>query len=79
MSAYEEFYREKRAVDALLQEGYIIAGINEVMEGMELRFRKRIAESPHSPEPAYVELLLLTADARKYVSNLIFSQQQKQA
>ncbi len=74
MSAYEEYAREKRVVDALLQEGYVIAGTSEELEGMELRFRKRLADSP---EPATAQLLLLTADARKYVSNLIFAEQQK--
>ncbi|TFE23192.1 hypothetical protein [Cohnella luojiensis] len=77
MSAYEEFAREKRAVDALLQDGFVIVGTSEELEGMELRFRKRLAGSTESPEPVYAKLLLLTADARKYVSNLIFSEQQK--
>jgi hypothetical protein len=73
MSAYEEFAREKRAIDTLLQEGYLIVAINEVLEGMEILFKKR------PPESNDAQLLLLTADARKYVSNLIFSQQKKQA
>jgi hypothetical protein len=73
MSAYEDFAREKRAVDTLIQEGYLIATVNEVLEGMAILFKKR------PPESEEAQLLLLTADARKYVSNLIFSQQKKQA
>jgi hypothetical protein len=44
-----------------------------VLEGMEILFKKRPTESDEA------QLLLLTADARKYVTNLIFSQQKKQA
>jgi hypothetical protein len=73
MSAYEEYAKEKRAVDTLLQDDYLIAAVNEVLEGMEILFKKR------PPESDEAQLLLLTADARKYVSNLIFSQQIKQA
>jgi hypothetical protein len=73
MSAYEEYTKEKRQVDTLLQDGYLIAAINEVLEGMEILFKKQ------PPESDEAQLLLLTADARKYVSNLIFSQQKKQA
>lgn len=68
MSAYEEFYKEKQAVDALLLAGYSIVGINEIMDGMEILFKK-----PHPETPEKAQLLLLTADARKYVSNLVFS------
>lgn len=78
MSAYEEFAREKRAVDALLQDGYLIAGIDETLEGMEIRFEKRTSDAADANSDASkAKLLLLTADARKYVSNLIFSQQKQ--
>jgi hypothetical protein len=66
MSAYKEFYEEKQAVDAYLTAGFTIVSINEVLDGMEIRFKK---QPPDDSDEA--ELLLLTADARKYVSNLI--------
>ncbi|WP_372663600.1 hypothetical protein [Cohnella sp.] len=72
MSAYEEYYAEKQAVDAYLIAGFTIVGINEVLDGMEIRFKK---QPPDDPDEA--ELLLLTADARKYVSYLIFAQQKE--
>lgn len=69
MSAYEEYCEEKQAVDALLEDGFKIVGINEALDGMEIRFRKQ------PPESDEAQLLLLTADARKYVSNLIINKQ----
>jgi hypothetical protein len=71
MSAYAEYDKEKRTVDALLEDGFAIVSINEVLDGMEIRFRKL------PPECDEAQLLLLTADARKYVSNLIVSQQKQ--
>ncbi len=65
MSAYEEFYEEKQAVDAYLIAGFTIIGIKETLDGMVVRFRKQQSDADEA------ELVLLTADARKYVSNLI--------
>jgi hypothetical protein len=78
MSAYEEYAREKRAVDALLHEGYVIVGSEEELEGMKLKLCKR-PEPEETQEPVYAQLLLLTADARKYVSNLIVEELWKRA
>ncbi|MFC5470123.1 hypothetical protein ACFPPD_15550 [Cohnella suwonensis] len=99
MSAYEEFSRERRAIDSLIADGYVIVGSSEALEGMLLRFKKTAvgsegasasdgagsskepgapsAISAHDADP--VALLLLTADARKYASNLILSQLSNQA
>ncbi len=76
MSAFEEYAREKRAVDALLQDGYVIVSSGEQLEGMKLKFRRKLAETS---EPEFTQLLLLTANARKYVSNLIIAEQLKRA
>lgn len=72
MSAYGEFYKEKQAVDALLTAEFTIVSVSEILDGMEIQFKKQ-----HSETPEQAQLLLLTADARKYVSNLIFTQQKE--
>lgn len=72
MSAYEEVDKEKQEVDACLIAGFTIVGISEVLDGMEVRFKKQSLDDPDE-----AELLLLTADARKYVSNLIFTRQKE--
>jgi hypothetical protein len=50
MSAYEEFYEEKQAVDAYLTAGFTIVGINEVLDGMEIRFKKQPPDDPDEAE-----------------------------
>lgn len=77
MSAFEEFSRERRTIDSLLADGYTIVGTSEALEGMEVRFKKRAPDTNADSEPGIATLLLLTADARKYLSNLVFSQQQQ--
>ncbi|MBW5445531.1 hypothetical protein GE107_05570 [Cohnella sp. CFH 77786] len=66
MSAYEEYAQEVREVNALLASGFMIVGVTEGLEGMDVRFQGR------PPSSRTAELRLLTADARKYVSALIF-------
>ena len=73
MSASEEFWNEKQEIDALLNDGYLIARIEEDLGGTEVRFIK----SEPSPEQTERLLRLLTADARKYVVSLVFERQRK--
>jgi len=67
MSAFEEFDKERQEIDSLMQQGYSVAGIVEDLDGARVTFIRR------EPGGAPVELLLLTADARKHVTTLIFS------
>ncbi|KAA9008389.1 hypothetical protein F4V43_01160 [Paenibacillus spiritus] len=65
MSAYDDYAREKEAVDEQVSTGYAIAGIAEDLDGAVVRFVRG------EPAPAAAELRLLTADARKYVTTLL--------
>ncbi|WP_379156847.1 hypothetical protein [Paenibacillus sp. sgz5001063] len=67
MSAYAEFDKERQEVDALLQQGYSITGIHEDLDGAKVKFTS--SDSAKSS----LELLLLTADARKHVTTLLFA------
>ncbi|ASA24625.1 hypothetical protein [Paenibacillus donghaensis] len=67
MSAYEEFAKERQEVDELLFKGYRVAGILEDLDGAHITFARS------EPAPAAVELLLLTADGRKYVTTVLLS------
>ncbi|NGM82171.1 hypothetical protein G5B47_07070 [Paenibacillus sp. 7124] len=69
MSAYDEFAKEKQEIDALLDQGYTVTGMLETLDGAKVKF--------DGGEPGSVELLLLTADARKYVTTLVFAGLQK--
>lgn len=65
MSAFDEFAKEQGEVDGLLFKGYTIAGIQEDLDGARIKFVRG------EPAKSAVELLLLTADARKYVTTLV--------
>ncbi|CQR58777.1 hypothetical protein [Paenibacillus riograndensis] len=67
MSAYAEFDKERKEIDALLRQGYVVTGIHEDLNGARVKF----ANSKPGVSPA--ELLLLTADSRKYVTTLVFA------
>ncbi|WP_025706176.1 hypothetical protein [Paenibacillus graminis] len=67
MSAYAEFDKERQEIDTLLRQGYIITGIHEDLDGAGVKFKGS------KPGLSQVELLLLTADSRKYVTTLIFA------
>ncbi|WP_025688549.1 hypothetical protein [Paenibacillus zanthoxyli] len=71
MSAYDDFAKEKQEVDDLLLQGYTVTGMLETLDGAKVKFDQ---EEPGSES---VELLLLTADARKYVTTLVFAGLQK--
>lgn len=67
MSAFAEFDKERQAVDKLLMQGYGIVNIKEDLDGAVVTF----VRSGSDGDP--VRLLLLTADARKYVATAVFA------
>lgn len=69
MSAFAEFEQEKQQIDAILAQGYTIAAIQENLDGALLHF---IQSSSHAER---TQLQILTADARKYVTTLLFARQ----
>lgn len=69
MSAFVEFAREQQQIDDLLFKGYMITSIHEDLDGAHVKFIRA------EPAKSAVELLLLTADARKYVTTLIVAEQ----
>ena len=73
MSAFAEFAREQQEVDELLFKGYTIAGIQEDLDGARVVFVRG------GSAKGKMELLLLTADARKYVTTLVISGRQAAA
>jgi len=73
MSAYAEFAKEQQEIDELLFKGYSVSGIRENLDGAVVKFVRG------EPAPGAVELNLLTADARKYVTTLVFAVQQAEA
>ncbi|AKG36681.1 hypothetical protein [Paenibacillus durus] len=71
MSAYDDFAKEKQEIDDLLLQGYTVTGMLETLDGAKVKF------DGGEPGSESVELLLLTADARKYVTTLVFAGLQK--
>jgi len=67
MSAYEQFAKEQQGIDELLFQGYAITGIEENLDGARVQF------AGSEPSQGKLELLLLTADARKYVTTLLLA------
>ncbi|WP_019914881.1 hypothetical protein [Paenibacillus sp. HW567] len=67
MSAFAEFDKERQEIDALLRQDYTITGIREGLDGAKVKF----ISSASGRDP--VELLLLTADARKHVTTLLIA------
>ena len=65
MSAYAEYAKEKQEIDGLFFKGYTIASIQEELDGARIKFVRG------EPVKSAIELLLLTADARKYVTTLV--------
>lgn len=65
MSAFAEFDRERQDIDNLVRLAYTVAGIYEDLDGARVTFIRR------EPAGGPVELLLLTADARKHVTTLL--------
>lgn len=67
MSAFDEFDQERQAIDELLEQGYKVIHIAEDLDGAKVTF------APGGPGQKPVELLLLTADARKHVTTVVFT------
>ncbi|WP_410512736.1 hypothetical protein PaeBR_22740 [Paenibacillus sp. BR2-3] len=73
MSAYAEFAKEQQEINDLLFKGYAVASIVENLDGAAVKFVRG------EPAPGSVKLNLLTADARKYVTTLVFAGQKTDA
>lgn len=73
MSAFDDFDKERKEIDGLLQQGYSIIGIQEDLDGATVKFTSGV------PGKSPVMLQLLTADSRKYVTTLIFAGRQLEA
>jgi tRNA isopentenyl-2-thiomethyl-A-37 hydroxylase MiaE len=69
MSAFDEYAEEKRTIDELIGQGFSIAGMYERLDGADVLFVRK------SEPEARRKVLLLTAEARKYVSYLVLVQQ----
>jgi hypothetical protein len=69
VSAYAEYAKEQQEIDGLLFKGYTIASIQEDLDGARIKFVRG------EPAKSTIELLLLTADARKYVTTLVVAGQ----
>jgi hypothetical protein len=65
MSAYAEYAKEQQEIDGLLFKGYTVASIQEDLDGARIKFVRG------EPARSSIEILLLTADARKYVTTLM--------
>lgn len=65
MSAYAEYAKEQQEIDGLIFKGYTITSIQEDLDGARVMFVRG------EPAKSSIELLLLTADARKYVTTLL--------
>ncbi len=69
MSAWQEVVEEKAKIDALTAEGFVIADISEGLDGDLVRFARGTGQQKET-----TELLLLTADARKYLGVVLILQ-----
>jgi hypothetical protein len=75
MSSYKEFLEEKQKIDELLAKGYQISAVRENLSGAFVEFVPAANSLTLAGEK--VELHILTADARKYFSNIIIASQRK--
>jgi hypothetical protein len=75
MSHYDEFLAEKEKIDALIKQGYVITEVKENLSGAFVDFV--LDCEPAINEEKKIQLHILTADARKYFSNIIIKQQRK--
>ncbi|NHN35288.1 hypothetical protein [Paenibacillus agricola] len=71
MAAYQAFMEEKSEIDKLMAEGFVVVSIHENLDGALVRF-----QSISSTEQVK-SLHLNTADARKYISTLLWVKQRK--
>jgi len=66
MSASMEYMQEKEALDRYLRDGYEIVRIREDLDGAEVTFRSKATGEVEAVQ-------LLTADARKYITTVLFA------
>lgn len=66
MPAYEQFAEEKNKIDDFLNQQYSITGVREDLSGTWLELQH--------PGGDQAVLLVLTADARKYLGNVLIKQ-----
>ncbi|MEW4371398.1 hypothetical protein [Paenibacillus kandeliae] len=71
MSAFAEFEKEKMQIDEIMAQGYMVLAIRENLDGALIVF----ARSNNSKDQT--QLQLLTADARKYVTSLLFAKREQ--
>ncbi|SEU12212.1 hypothetical protein [Paenibacillus sp. NFR01] len=71
MTAFDDFAKERAGIDALLDQGFTVAGMAEDLDGAAVTFTGGTGVT--------VELRLLTADARKYVTTRILAAYQEAA
>ncbi|MDQ6419342.1 hypothetical protein RB620_07850 [Paenibacillus sp. LHD-117] len=64
MSSWADYLDEKQRIDAFADQGYAIIGIREHLDGMDVLW---------SSEQGTELLIVVSADARKYVSSLIIA------
>lgn len=74
MSSYKEFLEEKEKIDELIGKGYQIAGVRETLSGAFVEF---VSSRNNLNMAEKVEIHILTADARKYFSNIIVDNHKK--
>ncbi|KMY53307.1 hypothetical protein AC623_04300 [Bacillus sp. FJAT-27231] len=75
MSSYKEFLKEKEKIDELYRNGYTITHVRENLSGAFLTFERSKLDLKNKEQRK--ELQILTADARKYFSNLLIANQKK--
>jgi len=71
MSSFKEFALEKEKVDSYQDRGYKISHVTESLDGAHVEFVHQ--ENGEDKQT----LLLETADGRKYLSSIVFEQQQE--
>ncbi len=75
MASYEDFLVEKKEIDHLIEQGYEITKVTENLSGAFVEFELPNDALDHSEKKK--ELHVLTADARKYFSNIIIARQRR--
>lgn len=75
MYEHRFFLEEKRKIDELLQNDCHIVNVTENLSGAYVTFRR----SDEASDDFSVTEHLLTADARRYMTNVLFAQRLKQS
>lgn len=67
MSEYQEFLEEKKKIDHYFNKGFKVHNLYENLSGMFIEFTL----SDESLDQERIQLHLVTAEARKYISTLL--------